>query len=153
MKQSINILLLLIITITCAGCVSFCRIDGPYKGRIVDAETNQPLEGVVVLGVWNKVNLNVVEATRSFYDSIEVTTDKNGEFNIKGQGLLLLLMIDDEMNIVIFKAGYEMRGEGPWSGFRTRTGGRNVHWVGNYPTFFQQLPVRFLPDVSCASTV
>jgi hypothetical protein len=25
---------------------------GPYRGRVIDAETKQPLEGAVVLGVW-----------------------------------------------------------------------------------------------------
>ncbi|NVN93584.1 MAG: hypothetical protein HXX11_23715 [Desulfuromonadales bacterium] len=41
----------------------------------------------------------------------------------------------DEMSVVIFKAGYEMREYGPWSNFKTRTGGRNVQWDGDNATF------------------
>lgn len=116
------------------GCASYCRIDGPYVGKVVDAETKQPLEGVVVLGVWNKVQFTVAGPTGSFYDSIEVLTDKNGEFRIPGQGLLLLSNVD-EMNVLIFKAGFERRGYGPWSNFKTRTGSRNIQWDGDKPTF------------------
>ncbi len=126
-------LLMVLTLLLCAGCASYCRIDGPYKGKIVDAETRQPLEGVVVLGVWYKVQLTVAGPTGSFYDSTEVLTDKNGEFNIPGQGLLLFSNVD-EIDAVIFKAGYEML-ETPWSGFKTRTGGKNVQWDGDNPTF------------------
>src|SRR3989475_13295597 len=28
--------------------------EGPWRGTIVDADTKQPLEGVVVLAVWNE---------------------------------------------------------------------------------------------------
>ncbi len=116
--------------LVCSGCVSLCRIDGPYKGKVIDSETKQPLEGVVVLGVWNKVYGNVAGSTREFYDSVEILTGKNGEFSIPGKGLLLFSFLD-EMDVVIFKAGYEMLGYGPWSGFKTLTGGKNVQWDGD----------------------
>jgi hypothetical protein len=37
-----------------AGCAYPIRYDGPYEGRVIEAETKQPIEGVVVLGVWYK---------------------------------------------------------------------------------------------------
>lgn len=133
MNNIIKLLMVLTLLLG-AGCASYCRIDGPYKGKVVDAETRQPLEGVVVLGVWNKVQLTVAGPTGSFYDSAEVLTDKNGEFNIPGQGFLLFSNVD-EMDVIIFKAGYEMLGYGPWSGFRTLTGRKHVQWDGDHPTF------------------
>ncbi len=96
--------------------VSSChpaRIDGPYQGRIIDADTRQPIEGVVVLGVWYKEYPFGATGGSEFYDAEETLTDKNGDFEIKGQGLLVLSFID-EMNVLIFKAGYEYIGFGPW---------------------------------------
>jgi hypothetical protein len=37
-----------------SGCGFIAWRDGPYKGKVIDAETGKPLEGVVVLGVWYK---------------------------------------------------------------------------------------------------
>ena len=126
-------MLIIATLLVCSGCVSTFRLDGPYKGKVVDAETKQPLEGVVVLGVWNKVYGNVAGSTSEFYDSVEILTDKNGEFSIPGKGLLVFSFLD-EMAVVIFKAGYEMRGYCMWSNFKTRTGGNNVQWDGDNAT-------------------
>lgn len=132
MKNYLKIMLL-IAFVFCSGCATYFGYDGPYEGKVVDAETKQPLEGVVVLGAWYKRQLTVAGSTSSFYDSVEVLTDQNGVFKISGQGLLLFSSLD-EMDVTIFKAGYEMRGGGSWSGFKTRTGGRNIQWDGSKPT-------------------
>lgn len=100
---------------------------------MVDAETKQPLEGVVVLGVWYKRQLTVAGPTGSFYDSIEVLTDKNGAFKISGQGVLLFSNLNG-IDLTVFKAGYEML-EASWTGFKTRTGKMSAQWDGNHPTF------------------
>jgi hypothetical protein len=74
-----------------AGCVyTVVRYDGPYEGRVVDAETGSPIEGVVVLGVWYKEEPTVAGAVSSFYDSREILTDKDGNFNIHGKGLKIM---------------------------------------------------------------
>jgi len=130
MNNKLKLLLLIFTLLLCAGCSAICRIDGPYGGRVIDAETKQPLEGVVVLGVWSKIYPNVAGSTHEFYDSVEILTDIYGEFKIAGQGLKVLSNLA-EMNVVIYKAGYEMLGYGPWSGFKTRTGGKNIQWDGN----------------------
>lgn len=122
-KQLLLIFTLLLFT----GCTSIWRIDGPYEGRVIDAETKHPLEGVVVLGVWSKIYPNVAGSTHEFYDSVEMLTDKNGEFRIAGKGLRVFSNLE-EMDVVIYKSGYEMLGGGPWSGFKTRTGGKNIKW-------------------------
>ena len=123
-------LLLAVGMLICTGCSAICSIDGPYKGKVIDAETKQPLEGVVVLGVWYKVYPNVAGSTNKFYDSVELLTDKNGEFKITGQGLLLFSFLG-EMSVLIYKAEYEMLGGGPWSEYKTLTGGKNVQWSGD----------------------
>lgn len=118
----------------CTGCTAICRIDGPYEGKVVDSKTNQPLTGVVVLGVWYKVYPNVAGSTNEFYDSVEMLTDKNGEFKIAGKGLQLLSTLA-EMDIVVYKAGYEMLGYGPWSDFKTISGRKFVQWSGDKAIF------------------
>lgn len=93
------------------------RYDGPYEGRVVDAETGQPIEGVVVLGVWYKETTTVAGAVSSYYDAKETVTDKNGDFNIRGMGLKILSNVG-VMNVLIFKAGYEHMGMWTWEAFK-----------------------------------
>src|SRR3989304_5182368 len=50
-----------------SGCVQYiARYDGLYEGKIVDAETRVPIEGVVVLGVWYKEAPTVAGAVSSY---------------------------------------------------------------------------------------
>ncbi|MFA5352807.1 MAG: hypothetical protein WC291_01125 [Thermodesulfovibrionales bacterium] len=48
---------------------------------------------------------------------METVTDKNGNFEIRGQGLLLFSMVEPMM-ILIFKAGYEYIGTDYWDSFK-----------------------------------
>lgn len=107
----------------CAGCVSFARVDGPYEGKVVDAETNQPIVGAVVFGEWSKMH---IPSSHTFYDSYEVLTDQQGYFKIPGQGLLIMSNID-EMSVIIFKAGYSQIELTPWLGLSS--------WKGNEEVF------------------
>jgi len=78
------------------------RIDGPYKGRIIDADTKEPIEGAVVLVAWYKRFLG---GGSEYYACNEGLTNKNGEFKIPGQGLMIMLNLVDIMPTV-FKVGY-----------------------------------------------
>jgi hypothetical protein len=114
-----------------SGCVSMLRVDGPYKGRVIDAETDKPIEGAVVLGVWNKVN----PGFGYYYDSKEVLTDKNGDFKIPGKGLLVLSKIDS-LDLIIFKAGYEQFSRySPWEGLKEDRPFEKVSLDFGKPTF------------------
>ena len=88
------------------GCASAIRYDGPYEGRVIDADTGEPIEGVIVLGVWSKEHITPGGAVSEYYDARETVTDRNGEFSIPGKGLLLASNIAP-MDVLIFKAGYE----------------------------------------------
>lgn len=99
------------------ACAYSIRYDGPYKGRIIDAETKQPIEGVVILGVWYKETPTVAGAVSSYYDAMETVTDKDGEFEILGLGLKILSNVAP-MNVLIFRAGYEHLGLWPWESFK-----------------------------------
>ncbi|MDO8281624.1 MAG: hypothetical protein Q7U10_03205 [Thermodesulfovibrionia bacterium] len=132
MKKILIIALLNIVSLSVfAGCASAIRIDGPYRGRIIDAETKQPMEGVVVLGVWDRETPTAAGAIHEYYDATETVTDKNGDFEIKGLGLLVMSNIIP-MNVLIFKAGYEYWGLGPWIGLKKGyRSSETVKWEGD----------------------
>ncbi len=108
----INIIGILVIT----GCAA-AYVDGPYEGRVIDADTGQPVEGVVVLGIWNTVIVTPGGGTHNFYDAQETVTDKNGDFKIKGLGLVIMSNISP-LDVLIFKAGYEQLINGPWASLK-----------------------------------
>lgn len=108
-----------------SGCAYGVRYDGPYSGRIIDADSGEPIEGVVVLGEWSKEITTPGGAVHEFYDARETVTDKNGEFSIPGMGLEIMSNVTP-MDVLIFKAGYEHIGMGPWSGLKS------VGWKGEY---------------------
>ena len=94
--------------ISLSSCYA-ARMDGPYEGRVIDAETGRPIEGVVVLGTWHSITVTPGGGVSNYYDAQETVTDKNGEFKVKGLGLLVLNNIP-EPDIKVFKTGYEHSG-------------------------------------------
>lgn len=55
--------------------------DGPYMGRIVDAETGAPIEGAAVLGI-RSLEVYGIDTRLQYIDASEATTDKEGKFKI-----------------------------------------------------------------------
>jgi len=55
---------------------------GPYRGRVVDAETGQPIQGAVVMAVWSREVALIVQSNTYFYEACEALTNENGEFVI-----------------------------------------------------------------------
>ena len=63
------------------------RYHGPYRGRVVDAETKQPLAGAVVVAIWDRRKVQLFQATTVFYEAREVLTDANGEFVLHAEDI------------------------------------------------------------------
>lgn len=77
--------------------------DGPYRGKVLDLETGEPIEGAVVAGVW------VLEFNfTSFCDAKETVTDKNGEFVLPKASCFTLWPLSQmgRLVIIVFKPGY-----------------------------------------------
>ena len=60
---------------------------GPWRGQVLDAETKQPLEGVVVLAYWYRyrfhpAQLVVGHQAPEFFDAVEAVTDAEGRWEI-----------------------------------------------------------------------
>lgn len=102
----IKLLLLLMIISGCAG---------PWNGKIIDVETKDPLEGAVVLAIWQRVYRTPAGDNSHFYEAKETVTDKEGKFEIPSYtpiNLLPLLSYMRGPEFTIFKPGYgSLRGQ------------------------------------------
>jgi hypothetical protein len=129
MKRILFTLIFISLVLSVTSCYGFAviRKDGPYEGRVIDADTREPIEGVVVLGVWYKENPGPGGAVSEYYDATETVTDKNGEFKIDGLGLLVISNVIP-MDVLIFKAGYEYE-SGLWSALKKYA--KKIKWEGN----------------------
>lgn len=87
---------------------SLAAAAGLWKGRVVDAETGQPLEGVVVLAYWIKYTGGWGGwGGGEFYDSEEVVTGPDGRFVIQARSIWMLLWWKKIQGyFVMFKPGY-----------------------------------------------
>jgi hypothetical protein len=115
-KKVILLFMTLFLIIVFSGCSPW-RYENDYKGKIIDADTGKPIEGVVVLGMWFKSYISPAGSSEKFYDAREAVTDSNGEFSIPGMGLLIFSNIVESMEVLIFKAGYKYLGPWTWREF------------------------------------
>ena len=81
---------------------------GPWRGQIVDAETGQPLEGVVVVAAWEAILPGLIHERYEFHDVDEVVTDADGRFLLPERSLTPLNPFGriDGPQLTIFKGGY-----------------------------------------------
>jgi len=137
MKTKLKLLLILIILLLQTGCLYAVRYDGSYHGKVVDIETREPLEGVVVLGTWSVYHFDVGGGHSTYHDARETVTDKNGEFTISGEGLRILSSLQP-MSFIIFKTGYSYF-DGSWDTLKTDYYSLQVvKWDGETPI----IPIR-----------
>lgn len=83
--------------------------DAPWKGKILDIETKEPLEGTVVLAVWDRIYRTPFGMSSYFYEAKETVTNKAGEFEIPSYTPINLLPLISYMQgpeFTIFKPGY-----------------------------------------------
>ena len=129
MKKTSVILLGILVFGLSTGCVQIVGYEGDYKGRVIDAETRQPISGVVVLGVWYSKMPTPAGSTSHFDDARETVTDEKGEFIVSGKGLKILSNLEP-VDIFIFKAGYEYF-DAPWEALKADLLLRNIiRWEG-----------------------
>ena len=108
---------LLIIIFTCLT-VS-CTRAKTFNGRVIDADTKEPIEGAVVVVYWHEASwIPFGEWIVRLKDVNETLTDKNGEWTIKGPAgsevnslayhtaLMGVTFYTREPEIIVFKPGY-----------------------------------------------
>lgn len=127
-----TLLILAVVITLCQGCMYAVRYDGTYRGKVVDEDTREPIEGVVALGAWYKEQWSAAGTVSTFYDARETVTDKNGEFEIPGHGLRIMTNLSP-MRILLFKAGYTYE-RGHWDSLdQGYTLGKKIKWEGKKP--------------------
>jgi hypothetical protein len=78
---------------------------GPYQGKVVDVDTREPIEGVVILVEWNQKHLF---AGSTFIDAQETLTDKNGDFHLPGIWVFNpWKRLVSRALMIIYKSGYQ----------------------------------------------
>ena len=116
-------------------------LDGNYKGRVVEEESREPLEGAVVTAVWYYVCPSVAGPKDHFYHAYETVTDEEGNFFIPGKGIRLFVDLDP-VNVYVFKAGYSYLRSG-WDSLKEGLIIRDkIQWEGKRAI----IPLRKLTD-------
>lgn len=107
----------------------------PIEAWVIDAETKQPLEGVVVTANWQLTGGFEGGYPKGQMMVMETVTDKNGRFYFPGWGPKLHMgegsLRETQPQLLLFKSGYEYRrlanevsskevytGKSEWSGKR-----------------------------------
>jgi len=91
--------------------------DATFRGRVIDADSKEPIEGAVVVTYWLKAWQTISGEKTELKDVKEILTDKNGEWSIsglKGQendphpylSFFLFLSYIREPAFIIYKPGY-----------------------------------------------
>jgi hypothetical protein len=105
-KKKLSIFLILLLSVM---FLSSALAAGPWKGKIIDIETKQPLDGVVALAVWERVYRTPAGPNSYFFEAREVLTDKEGRFEIPSYRPINLLPIISYIRgpfFTFFKPGY-----------------------------------------------
>jgi hypothetical protein len=93
---------------------------GPWKGRVVERETDQPIAGAIVLAIWTLRAWGEIHPDEEFHGAYETVSDAEGRFVIPEHDAVPTkpLTAIRGPQIVIFKGGF-----GPWS---VQTGSRDL---------------------------
>src|SRR5262245_11671929 len=81
-------------------------IEGQYHGRVIDAESKQPLEGAVVTVIWMKAPWFSMDGVKDFHQAREKLTDAEGKFTIDAKPHWAIRYVDREPEIIVYKPGY-----------------------------------------------
>ncbi len=83
--------------------------SGPWKGRIIDIETKEPIEGAVIVACWRRVWRTPAGGVADFYEIKEVLTNKEGNYEMPSYtpiNMLPILSYISGPEFTIFKPGY-----------------------------------------------
>lgn len=83
------------------------RSLAPFEGKVIDADTKEPIEGAVVLALYYYKTYSVAGTNSNLKDGRETVTDKNGEFKLpRVRRWFVVNRGYPEGTLEIFKPGY-----------------------------------------------
>jgi hypothetical protein len=119
MKKKFRYIFSVIIIIVCQIAIINCSFanDKTFRGKVIDFETKEPIEGAVVVAIWYEARATVAGTDTRLKNVKEVLTDMSGEWSIVGPecrrydplpGLSFLtgIYFTKEPEFIIFKPGY-----------------------------------------------
>ena len=81
-----------------------------FKGKIIDSETKEPIEGAVVVVTYSKKSIGIAESYSVVVNVRETLTDKNGEFYFPSYTTIIQPLSWNPswqgVDVIIFKSGY-----------------------------------------------
>jgi hypothetical protein len=113
-KFFISTVVIIICQITIMSC-AFAN-DRTFRGKVVDFDTKEPIEGVAVVAYWDKARAMIAGESTILKEVKEILTDKKGEWSIIGEEgephdplpyLSLFIPYTKHPSFIIFKPGYE----------------------------------------------
>lgn len=102
-------MLLLIILSTGNACADWLIYHKPaFEGKVIDAETKEPIEGAVVVAIYNKTLMSLGAGTNSYEINVrEALTNKDGYFRIPSYTTLIQpFSWESWATFIIYKPGY-----------------------------------------------
>jgi len=103
-----NILLSVSLACLLLSTATGCYAKGPWKGKVIDAETKQPIDGAAVVAVWYKSYRGPAGLSTGYLDASETLTDKEGRFEIPSFWALHIFFVREISGPIftIYKPGY-----------------------------------------------
>jgi hypothetical protein len=97
-----------LLLMTSTGCAHYSR--GPWAGKVIDAETKEPIEGAAVVAVWHEDFAAGPGSGDEFVDAVETLTDNKGSFEITSKSYFPMLPRGEIYGpqFTIYKPGYKV---------------------------------------------
>jgi hypothetical protein len=127
--------------------------DSAYRGRVIDTETGQPIEGAVVVAIYRVRQYGIADSGSSVADVKEVLTDKTGAFHIPSHIFFHCYPFSsgEVTTFMVFKPGYASLYDTDLKGILSFHGKEKVElpWIYNQGLKFVFAPgLVGLPKVS-----
>ncbi len=81
MLKKCSVILFFVFFVFCS-----CAYAATFKGKVIDADTQEPIEGAVVVAQWIEERATIAGASTRSRDVKETLTDKKGIWVIEGPG-------------------------------------------------------------------
>jgi hypothetical protein len=87
-----------------------------FKGKVIDAETKEPIEGAVIVAQYHSNVLGPTGSHTTLIDVQEALTNSKGEFFIPSKTRIIYpLSVGDDTSFLVWKPGYKR--EDIWGGY------------------------------------
>jgi hypothetical protein len=118
LKSQTTHILTILVTVICFFSIIPKTHGKTFSGRVIDADTREPIEGVVVVVYWHEARrTSIGDLSSRPKDVKETLTDKNGEWSVTGPAggentissylsLITGMYYTREPEFIIFKPGY-----------------------------------------------